>query len=361
MRTGMIALAMGMLLAGQACAAPVLRSPFMLPPEAAKITPPKEAPGCDVPPTPLVRLSTVSKYRQDDPSKSKIDPQGEKQFRKDIAPMEEMVEKSVRYANRYYLSGGKKINAARCALFWLDAWAQGGALTDIHNDKSYNTVGKYLAGMALAYLQVMDAPGLDTAARQRVAAWLAGIAADLAGFHNNTPDSTASRNNHRYWSGLGVAAAGIAANRRDLFDWGVEAAHIGLRQVQADGTLPLELARKDRARDYHLYALSPLVMLAELGWANGVDLYTDEDGALKRLARLVLLTMDDASYFEKKTGKPQKPYPDSDTRASRMVWMEPYHARFPDPRMEALLKPVRPLNSKYLGGKLSEIYAKRGK
>lgn len=359
MRTGIVALAAGMLLSGQACAAP-LHGTFVLPPEALKVTPPKDAPSCDAPPAPLVRLETVSKYRQDDPSRSKIDPVGEKRFREDIAPMERMTKKSVRYANRYLLSKGKKINPARCALAWLDSWAGGGALAEIHNDKSYNTVGKYLGGMALAYLQIMDAPGLDAQAKQRVTAWLARIAADLAQFHDDTPDSTASRNNHRYWSGLGVAAAGIAANRRDLFDWGMEAARVGLRQIGPDGTLPLELDRNDRARDYHLYALTPLVMLAELGKANGVNLYAEEDGALHRLAALVLLTTDDASFFEKKTGKTQKPYPDKDTRASRLIWMEPYNARFPDPRMEALLKDVRPLSSTYLGGALSELYAKRG-
>jgi len=333
-----------------------LHEPFPLSVQAKSIPAPEKTPDCGTPPAPLVRLSTVSKYRQDDPTRSIIDKAGEAKFRKDIAPMEDFLSQTVRYANRYALSGGQKISEAQCALAWLDNWAAGGALTQVHNDKSYNTIGKYIGGMALAYLQVREAPGLDAKSKRRVEEWLAQRAEDLAAFHDRTPSTRSSLNNHRYWSGLGVASAGVAANRRDLLDWGMEAARIGLRQIEEDGTLPLELARKDRARDYHLYALTPLVMLAELGKANGVDLYAENGGALKRLAALVLKTTDDPTFFERKTGVKQLDYPDASTRASRMIWLEPYNARFPDDRATRLLKPIRPLTSKFIGGRLSEIY-----
>lgn len=348
------------------CAAPAagaapLRGPFpglvpgLVPDRAAAA--PRTPPACDAPPAPLVRLATVSKYRQDDPTRSRIDPKAEAQFRKDIAPLERMTGKTVRYANRYLLSGGKKVGAAHCALHWLHHWAAGQALREIGNDKAFHTIGKYLGGMALAYLQIQDAPGLKTEEKQRVALWLAAVADALVAFHDDAPDAKVSRNNHRYWSGLGVAAAGVAAGRRDLLDWGMESARIGLRQVAADGTLPMELARKNRARDYHLYAVTPLVMLAEIGLANGVDLYAEEGGALRRLAHVVAATTDNPEFFVKKTGYTQLPYPDQDTRAARLSWMEPYQARFPDPAMERILAPVRPVQGRFIGGQVSLIYA----
>ncbi len=352
-RGSVFMIALSMLCASAAA----LDAPFPGAPVEKEAPPLKEPPVCDSVPAPLVRLDTVSKYDQSDPTRSKINPAGEKQFRKDIRPLEVMTEKSVRYANRYWLSGGKKRGAASCALVWLHGWAKEGALRELTDDKAYNTVGKYLGGMALAYLQIKNAPGLDERQKHTVEQWLASVAVDLAGYHARTPHANASRNNHLYWSGLGIAATGVASDRLDLFDWGMEAARRGLRDIEADGTLPLELARRSRARDYHMYALTPLVMLAELGYANGVDLYAEHEGALRRLAALVLRTVDDPAFFERKTGVKQIPYPDKDTRASRLAWLEPYHARFPDARTEALLKGIRPVTSKFLGGKLSEIYA----
>lgn len=333
-----------------------LRGAFPLP--SGKTAPAAMPTDCDAPLPAVVKLETVSKYRQDDPSRSKIDKEGRKKFERDVKPMGRFLSKVLNYSNKYVSSGGKKTHAAQCSLLWLEDWAKAGALTDIRNDKSYNTVGKYIAGMALAYLQIREVPGLREESKKTVEAWLVRMAVDLAEFHDGTPDSMSSRNNHRYWSGLGIAAAGVAADRHDLFDWGMEAARVGLRQIGKDGTMPLEMRRQSRAREYHAYALAPLVMLAELGRVNGTDLYAEEDGALRRLAHLVLATVDDPAFFEKATGKKQQDYPDADTRASRLSWLEPYHARFPGETGTKLLKEIRPVRSSFLGGNLTAIYSR---
>ena len=57
------------------------------------------------------------------------------------------------------------------------------------------------------------------------------------------------------------------------FDWAMAAYDNGVNQIRPDGTLPLEMARGRRAFHYHLYALAPLVLLAEFGEANQLDLY----------------------------------------------------------------------------------------
>ncbi|MFK5047780.1 alginate lyase family protein, partial [Klebsiella pneumoniae] len=75
----------------------------------------------------------------------------------------------------------------------------------------------------------------------------------------NQPKRADNFNNHAYWAGLAVTAAGVAANDRDLFDWGIGKYHLGAGQVTAQGTLPLEMARRGKALHYHLFALTPLV------------------------------------------------------------------------------------------------------
>ena len=61
------------------------------------------------------------------------------------------------------------------------------------------------------------------------------------------------------------AAAGFGLTRdigETLLDWGVESYRIGACQIDARGALPLELEREKKARDYHLHAVAPLVMIA---------------------------------------------------------------------------------------------------
>src|SRR5271165_5043136 len=89
-----------------------------------------------------------------------------------------------------------------------------------------------------------------------------------------------SQNNHYYWAGVELGAVGIEANDRSDFDWAIKAAGEGIARIRPDGTLPQEMRRGKRALHYHLYAAAPLVMIAELGYPNGIDLYTEREGAL---------------------------------------------------------------------------------
>ena len=63
---------------------------------------------------------------------------------------------------------------------------------------------------------------------------------------------------------------------------------VGANQVDAQGFLPNELKRQQRALSYHNYALPPLSMIASFALVNGVDLRQENNGALKRLGDKVL-------------------------------------------------------------------------
>ena len=132
------------------------------------------------------------------------------------------------------------------------------------------------------------------------------------------------------------------------FEWAMNTAKTGIHAIQPDGTLPEEMRRGQRALHYHLYAASPLVMLAELGLPNGVDLYAEDRGALKKLVKVSTEGLVDPSLFEKRTGIPQeRPAPPT---AEAIGWAEPYNRRFPDPTIAQLLRQCGDLSYMYLGG-----------
>jgi poly(beta-D-mannuronate) lyase len=227
----------------------------------------------------------------------------------------------VRIANAYVKSSPKNPAAAACALGWLDVWASANAMTDMRSKQAHFNLSQALGGFALAYTQIRNAPDLPTDQKKRVEPWLKALARRV--MESKDTKEVSGRNNHRYWAGLAAAAAGAATGDKQLTEWGIDSARIGLAQVTPEGTLPLEMNRGKRARDYHIFASEPLVATAELARHQGVDLYAEHGGALTRLVNRVVDSLDDSSFFEKATGAKQEPYPGDDTVPSnRIAWLE---------------------------------------
>jgi poly(beta-D-mannuronate) lyase len=98
---------------------------------------------------------------------------------------------------------------------------------------------------------------------------------------------------------------------------------------------------------YHLFALAPLVTIAELGAANGIDAYRENGGALERLGRRALAGVADPAFFADRAGIAQEEIKRS---ADSLAWAIPFERRFPDPRVRAMLGGLPSTNVLYLGG-----------
>ncbi|MFO1350178.1 MAG: alginate lyase family protein [Gammaproteobacteria bacterium] len=336
--------------------AAALHSPFDADQRRAPTQPAPQSFACPATPTPVVRLATGSIYNPNDPNHAEIDIEAQADYLAEITPVRNYVRDVVKMANAYVRTGS--VANERCALRWLKDWASAGGLTRMETVQGYLGRGSLLAGLSFALLQLDDQASLGGSRRAAIAPWLARMAEDTIQFVDKRPDANSSKGNHRYWNGLGVAVAGIVNQRRDLFDWGMASARVGIAQIGADGILPVELSRGKRARDYHLYALAPLIMLAELGAANGVDLYGENQSALQRLVRLVVTSIDDPSYIAQRAGAAQVPYPNGqrDPPSSRMAWLAPYLARFPDAALARRFGLQGPLSSTDLGGDLTLFF-----
>jgi poly(beta-D-mannuronate) lyase len=311
---------------------------------------------CETPDTPVITLDTQSKYKQDDTQRANIDEDAEETYSEAVEPLRAYGRNLVKIANAYVKSNPKNTAAAVCTLTWLDAWASANAMTDMRSKQAHFNLGQALGGFALAYLQVRNAPGLATDQKQRVEAWLKTLGQKLVGFMDKNK-AASGRNNHRYWAGLGATAAGLASDEKTLSRWGLDSARIGLGQITPEGTLPLEMKRGKRARDYHIFAAEPLVTTAELARSQGIDLYAEHNGALQRLVDRVLASLDNPSFFEKATGTKQEAYPgDGTVPSSRIAWLEIHQSRRPSPEAEAVLSKKRPTGSSEIGGNTTLLF-----
>jgi poly(beta-D-mannuronate) lyase len=339
-------------------ATPMLNVPFDLPPPDGSQKPV----ACkEEPPAPVLSLEVKSRYDQTDKSKSTIDPAAEKAYQSGMKPVRAYLSKVSSMASRYVDSDAAKRDQAACAFTYLTAWAQAGALTNLETRQAVLSTTRIVAGLAMAYRQIKADPVGSDADRAAIDAWMTRLAATIKGNFSDdgSGDRVSNRQNHRYWAGFAVAAVGVATGSQADLAWGVESYRIGVCQVQPNGSLPLELARGQRARDYHIHATAPLVMIAELAEANGIDAYDICDGALHRLIKFDLDALADPAEIEKLTGKTQLELPTKNgaIRGDRVAWLQPYFTRFPEKReLAAGIKLPDRMTSTNLGGNLSGLF-----
>jgi poly(beta-D-mannuronate) lyase len=292
---------------------------------------------------------TSSGYYTDE-HHSIVDPEAQEQYKEVTAPYQETTQVIVDAADSYRTTGSH--GAAVCAISLIDSAARDRFLAGNMNGSQSYYVQKWLVGaIAIAYLKVRPSDLALPAQAAEIAQWLKHVAAQSMEFADppnarHTPGH--ALNNHRYWAGLEVAAIAIATDDRSLWKWGLDSAEVGIKQIQKDGTLPLEMERAGRALHYHLFAAAPLVMIAEFAAANGKDLYAQRDGALKRLVERSASGVTDPSYFRQKTGVEQE-IP-SFKSAISYAWLRSYMKRFPNPVVSAVLAKVESWSGLYLGG-----------
>ena len=255
----------------------------------------------------------------------------------------------VKAADAYRATGNQR--AAECVITLLDSAAKDKVLTgDMKTAEAVYVQGWSLSSWAIAYLKVRGASAASYEENIEISSWLKKLAEENRDYyeHKSRNPHSDAHNNHLYWAGLAISAAGIAAEDRKLFNWGVNAYREGAHDITADGTLPLEMERAGRALHYHLYALAPLVMLAELGETNGIDLYGEKHHAIQRLVDRCAAGLQDPSYFVQHTGVPQDMPQELD--AWEIGWAKPYIRRFPNANLSALLSKAPNLSYPTWGG-----------
>jgi poly(beta-D-mannuronate) lyase len=163
----------------------------------------------------------------------------------------------------------------------------------------------------------------------------------------------------RAWAGYGVGAIGLLANDESMKEWARGSFKLVACAANPDGSLPLEMRRADRALNYQIHAVSPLVMTAVMLGSASFDGFSECNGALRKIVDFTLAAAKDPAIVEKINGKPQVfNAGDQVHDPFTMAWAEPYLAHVKDPALNAYVAPLRPLMNSKLGGNLTKIYGK---
>lgn len=342
-------------LAGAAASAIVPASPAMAEsvalsgPFLPAPSPSGEAAPCEPRPAPVRSLEGFGYFL--DPAFSRPDPRRLAMDEAAARPLRDWLALVQRALARHRRG---EAGAAACALEAMDHWARNGALLGAFNLQGDYHRGWTLAGAALTFLAIREAPGLEPARLTRVGRWLAAVAREVRPRHDRRSEALISdvRNNQAAWAGLALAASGIAAGDRALLDWGMERLRGQLAQVDERGALPQELRRGAMALHYHLFALDAVAALERLAAANGVALTEAERDAFRRLRDFCLAAARDPARMEAAAGVAQAdPFlPEGASPLSRAPGLEIAAVALPAPELDEALAPFRPYTFPWLGG-----------
>jgi poly(beta-D-mannuronate) lyase len=243
-----------------------------------------------------------SRYAKDDPTQSRIDPANAAKEAARGKVLWDFTMNLGRMADQYLLSNPAKPEIADCVAHQLATWARANALTQ--NIEQNHEVGRHqaimlqawsLAGFTFAYMKLGERPH-DNPDDRDMKRWLRVLADSVMKEYSDRGSTWYRKrsSNHGLWAGLAVANAGIVLNEKAKLDFGLALLQEGLAVVAANGSLPEEMARGDRALLYQNFATMPIVALAAVAYANGRELTAAQQQALVRLLRFDLDTIKQA-------------------------------------------------------------------
>lgn len=303
---------------------------------------------CPEPPHLSSNLTTSGFYS--DNKSSIIDPAKWSAYQKSAGPVKSLGNEAVAAADAFQTSGSRE--AVECVLRLETTAARERALTgEMSSNQAYFVQGWVIGALGIALLKVRPSGLLSVGDTRLLTEWMKNVSRQTMAFYERRDEATPHHygNNHLYWAGVQMAAVGIAANDRTMFNWALDAYRNGVQQITPLGTLPLEMRRGRRALHYHLYACAPLVYLAEFGEDNGIDLYAEDHAALRRLVNRSIAGLSGSGYFDRVTGIRQD-LPAGPPSAEAISWGQVYIHRFSDSAISRLLSGAHSLSYMYLGG-----------
>jgi len=321
-----------------------LRSPW----DMKKIAVTDAAYMCPEPPHLSPDLTTSGFYS--DSKSSIIDPVKWKAYSESSGPYKRLGDLVSAAADAYQTTGSRL--AAACVLRLEKTAALDKVFTGkMSSSQAYFVQGWVIGALGIGYLKVRDSRVFHRGDAKLLTSWMKTVSRQTMEYYDSqlAKPGHENGNNHLYWAGVQVAAIAIAANDREMFDWAIAAYRNGARQITLEGTLPEEMRRGQRALHYHLYAASPLVYLAEFGEDNGIDLYAENNRALKLLVQRATEGLAGSGYFDQQTSIHQDT-PNGPPTGEEIGWAKLYVKRFPDPAISALIVKATSLYYMYLGG-----------
>lgn len=312
---------------------------------------------CAATPKAVVSLDHGSRYMAADKSRSDFDEAANEEVNAQLKPVDEFITDLATAANRAVSTPDDRAAAVECVLLGLAQWAKADALSDLGTMNAQLSAPSRIAGLAFAYAQIKPFLNPSDATAQIVERWLKARAQSTISYFDTDAPRNASRNNLRAWAALAVARIGLTVKDPSMIDWADASVRLVACQTAPNGSLPLEMARRDLALHYQLHAVTPLVVTAALLQADGHDLFQICDRALHRAVAFTVDAFENPDLVKSLTGHSQSYFNGSEKlRGFELAWAEAYLSLFHAPRLATFVATYGALGNSKLGGRQSLLW-----
>ena len=298
------------------------------------------------------QLKMGSKYDQGQASKDVLDEKAARRYQSQVSAIYSYLA-FLGQVTEYMRKPDPAIRAAakECFSMAVASWAQAGALTQKDASKQGEAVRKwFLSALAMNMMKAQALTAWQVSEEQRD--WLRLLADRVQIYATPRRQRMDLYNNHDYWSSWAVMAAGLVLDEPARLSWAEQGYWLAIGQItprNGGGVLPREAARGKRAEEYHAFAITPLILMAEAGTRNGLPLYEGDGQQLHALAAQVV-------HFWAQDGKgvsfAQRQVAIDD---HKMAWWPVYAHRFPE-RLPLPAGDADRFGSRFTGGSLAGLW-----
>lgn len=325
-----------------------LRSPY---PVFSNISPaPTTDKKCQKTPPAIYDMVYQSIYSDKSHGVSIVDEKARKKYKEQTKKIRDFENKIATWTEKSIVGS----NDLPCAIKWMTDWADAKSMLEGKINFQGESVRKWTLGsLSSHYIQIRHSKQISKTDRNKIDQWLQELSDQVVSDYSRRLDAGSRRNNHAYWAAWGVMITSVTLNDKKNFKWSTKIFDRAMQDIDEDGTLPLEIARQGKAFNYHVFALNPLIMMAETLDANGKNGYQP---ALHRLVKRVTDSLEDQKYFKEKTGVKQNIT--GTITDSQLAWIEIYNARFPNESSQKWIDKFRPFYQRRIGGDITRLFVK---
>jgi len=265
---------------------------------------------------------------------------------------------TTKLAKMYFLTN--RISYANCLVDILYKWADKKSLSSFsytdQNQHTWIAVTKTLAAASMNYSLVKNAVAQDEKLKI-INDWFASRIDLINSFPGNAQTCCDHNSN---WRGLASMMIAVINNNHSLFSYAIEKYKFAIESLNSNGSFPLEVKQTNQDIQNQNQAILPLIYMAEIASLQGVDLYGFQRRDLNIHSAInFLISHLNLNKSVKNNSSPNNGL-DLISNQEELNWVEPYLQKFPNSKLEKIIKSIRPIEHRLVGGN-STLYFYRSK
>lgn len=308
-------------------------------------------------PAQLPSALTEINFYTNPPFYSKVDAEKLKEFYAAMAPLRD-AEDTIAHALSNFVRAGPNSAApyGDCILSQLERFVADDAMAETTDIQGMSQVRLMATTPIFAYIVLRDAYPISPDDRQALEAWIRRVATIVLAHENKYYRG----NNMDDWAAAVLAVSSVALQDKTLLDASLRLVERRAATITAQGMLPSEMSRGDRALEYSLFATQAMSVVMAVAERNNIDAVRHfSNGAVVRLMHAMARAVVEPSAFVSLSHDPTT-VGSEHVYAQNLAWLALAARYIPNPDVTTAYCSFRPLYGFREGGEWETLFGRSG-